>query len=719
MAQVGGLNVGPNDACAIKPDGTVWCWGTPLGEWEGGSPVPQAVSGLTDVAVMDSNWQVRCAAKTDGTVWCWGVSVSPLFGPDVEVSYEDYYGYPYALYSAPEPVQNPELDHIKSVAMGYSHVCALKDDGSVWCWGDNPAGQLGSGTTESSATPVRVEGLPQARHLTATGNGTCIATVAGKVYCWGANMAGELGDGSEIPEYPEYPFPYSAQPKQVAGLENIVALTSSDYAVCATTVDGQVACWGALTGYSLNVADTATPVVIDFWAGAKNVSLGLEHACAVLADGRISCLGDYRFGETGAVPTDAATPVFVEGIDDAVMVRLGVYSSCAVDVSGVVSCWGDDSEGQLGDGTLGLGQSPVPMPIVSDDAFSAVVAGESSCGLKTNGEVSCWGGNFNGELGIDPTLQLASAVPVDFPNLGGVTSVSGGEGHFCALLDDASVSCWGDNSLGQLGDPLVTDLRSITPVQVADLTGVAQLKSSFRFSCALLDGGTVSCWGDNSAGQLGLDPVEVPFTATPTPVPDVTDAIDLVLGGYHACVRRSDASVMCWGGNYFGQFGPNTSDPALPMIVPAFEGAKALSAGTGSTCLLDVDDTVSCTSRSTTGADTDADAGADAGTPSNLVPVAGLSDVASISSSCALRQDGSIACWELGFGGTPSADGGASALTEFPELGAASQLSSDYTSCAVLSADSSIVCWGDNWNGELGRGETRWRSNPEPVAWPN
>lgn len=706
-----GLDLDYFDSCAIKADGTVWCWGSFNG-WEDGDdhPTPELVTGLTGVVSLSSHATTRCALKADGTVWCWGESISPVFGPDVEVTEADYYGYYYTLYSAPEPVQKPELDHVKSVVIGWGHMCALEDDGSVWCWGDGTYGQLGDGTTDVRDTPVRVEGLPQVRHIAATDNTTCVVTVAGDVFCWGTNVSGELGDGSAPAGPPYYEFTSSDVPLQVAGLQDVVALEAGSFNFCAITAEQEVKCWGGLSGSSLNEVDTSSPVAIDFWAGAKDVAPGYSHACAVLSDGRISCIGDYRFGETGAVTRDATTPVFVEGIDDAVMVSVGDYLSCAVRASGEVLCWGDDSSGQLGDGTVGLAESAVPLAVASDDAFSAVAAADSVCGLQTNGELSCWGSNFNGELGVDPSILVASATPVDGPDLPGIVTLSGGEGHFCALLDDASVSCWGDNTFGQLGDPLITDLSSAMPIQVAELSGVTALDSSFNFSCALLDGGTVSCWGDNSYGQLGLDPEEVPFSAVATPVPDVTDAIDVAAGPYHVCARRSDASVMCWGGNYFSQFGPNTSDPALPMIVPAFEGAKAIGTETGVTCLVNSDDTVSCTKWAPTATD--------AGVENDPVLVEGLSNVASITPRCGLRHDGSIACWAEDWV-EPPADGGALPLTEFLELGPASQLSGRGTKCAVLSGDSSIVCWGSNWNGNLGTGATRWRSNPEPVAWPN
>lgn len=717
------LHTGAVATCAIKADGSLWCWGASSDMVEPEiSPTPRTHGGLTDVAFVSVGSSNACAVREAGDVWCWGMSDVPMFGPDAEVV--DYYGYAY--YQASLPVHIPELTDVKAAGAGYSHVCAIKDDGSVWCWGSNALGQLGVEGLESSLTPVQVAGLPPARKIVIDGQSTCVVTVDGDVYCWGASSSGQLADGSELPEYAYgHPEMFSAVPLKVNGLGSVVDLASNGSAICSLDGEGEVVCWGDLGSVGLGEAPTSTPIAIPAWQGVKKIAIGYWHACAVVADGRVSCVGDGSSGQLGAVSLVPTTPVFASGIDDAVTIAAGMLHTCAVHASGEISCWGDDSYGQLGDGTPGLTGSDDPLPVLSEDAFASVVAGDSACGVKQNGEVACWGLNRNGELGVDPVLATVLPTPRDFPNLDDVTAVSGGYGHFCALHEDASVSCWGDNTYGQLGDATITDAFSATPSAVEELSGVVAIEASYGFSCALLDGGTVSCWGTNASGQLGRDANEVGFDAVPTPVPNVADAVELSLGMFHACARKNDGNVMCWGGNYFRQFGPGTEDPSPPVEVAALAGADAVAAGLGYVCRLNSDGTVAC-SGTTFLTEDEGDAGVGDGgvvvDNSLTTPIEGLSNVASVSPNCALRNDGSIACWSDRYPqqAIPLADGGTTLIAEFTELGAASQLSMSRTSgnsCAVLAADSSLVCWGHNDFGQLGTGEMGWRSEPELVVW--
>jgi alpha-tubulin suppressor-like RCC1 family protein len=686
------LTAGYADTCAIESDGTLWCWGS----------------------ANEMGSEAGCAVKTNGTVWCWGYATSSLFGPNSEVVELDGYT---PVYQASEALQIPNLTDVKAVAIGYDHICALDEDGAVWCWGNNAFGQLGADGLASSATPVRVDELPPARQISSNGDSTCVVAVTGDVYCWGANSSGQLGDGSEVPEYAyEHPELFSATPLKVNGLDDIVKVTSHYATVCALASNGGVSCWGALNWVGLAEAPSSVPVAIAAWDGAKDISVGAGHACAIVADGRVSCVGDSSLGQLGAVSLDPMTPIFADGVDDAAMIAAGGYHTCVVHETGQLSCWGDDSDGQLGDGTLGLGRSYTPLPVLSDAAFVAVTIGESACGLKATGGVSCWGNNMHGELGVSPEILPVTATPRDIPALEDVTAISGGMGHFCAVNQDGTVSCWGDNTSGQLGDSTFTEEYSASPVAVEGLSGVVAIQSSFAFNCALLDGGTVSCWGGNFAGQLGRDANDVWFDATPTPVPGVTNAVELTVSMYNACVRHDNDDVTCWGGNYSHQFGPDSEDPSPPVAVAAMAGAESIAAGVSYVCRVNSDGTVACTGTQFDPGG-EGDAGSDGGVDNSLItPIEGLTNVASISPGCALRNDGSIACWEDDSPRvTPLNDAGMPVLGEFAGLDAASYLNVSHKNadgCAVLAADSSLVCWGGNSYGQLGTGEMAWRGQP-------
>jgi alpha-tubulin suppressor-like RCC1 family protein len=150
-------------------------------------------------------------------------------------------------------------------------------------------------------------------------------------------------------------------------------------------------------------------------------------------------------------------------------------------------------------------------------------------------------------------------------NLTGAAAISVGLLHTCALLLDGTAECWGQNRHGELGNGTTTNFSS-TPVAVSNLSGVAGLSVGDAHTCALLSGGNVACWGNNSYGQLGNGTTAV--SALPVAVSSLSDAVGISAGLLHTCALLADGTVECWGYNRLGELGDGTTtDSATPVQV--------------------------------------------------------------------------------------------------------------------------------------------------------
>jgi alpha-tubulin suppressor-like RCC1 family protein len=227
-----------------------------------------------------------CAILNDGTVQCWGQNGSGQLGDGTKTDR-----------AAPVTVSN--LGTAVSIAVGLDYSCAiLSVSGAVRCWGENDQGQLGNNTTASSTTPVAVSGLVNIVSLSAGYNHTCAVRVDGTAWCWGGNVSGQLGNGSRRP---------SLVPVQVVSLTGAVSIVASDVHTCALLANGTVRCWGDNSGDQLGnpalgfslVPATTAPISDVPGVGAIEISAGQSFTCARLSDGSVSCWGLNSSGQSG------------------------------------------------------------------------------------------------------------------------------------------------------------------------------------------------------------------------------------------------------------------------------------------------------------------------------------------------------------------------------------------------------------------------------------
>lgn len=166
---------------------------------------------------------------------------------------------------------------------------------------------------------------------------------------------------------------------------------------------------------------------------------------------------------------------------------------------GVLSCWEYNWNGQLGNGGTNDLHSPTVVGGIS--SVVAVACGDGhTCALTASGGVYCWGGNYYGQLGIS-NGQMDVHSP-SFPAATGMIAITAGRQHTCALSSSGGVYCWGYNTDGELGLGS-TSSSVLTAPNTPVMTGVVQVTAGYYHTCALTSLGTVTCWGGNDSGQLG------------------------------------------------------------------------------------------------------------------------------------------------------------------------------------------------------------------------
>ena len=264
-----------------------------------------------------------------------------------------------------------------------------------------------------------------------------------------------------------------------------VALPTGTVTIVNTTT-------GAALGTSTLAAATQT-----------KLSAGSSHTCSLDSVGGVSCWGANFFGQIGdGTTTSRLTPVPVSGLSSGVTaVSAGGRHSCALTTAGGVRCWGENSFGQLGDGTTTNRLTPVFVSGLSSGVAAIATNISHSCALTNAGAVLCWGDNDFGQLGDGTQFDRLTPGPVSGLS-SGVTAISVGNSHSCALTTTGAVRCWGLNSNGQIGDG--TTITRLTSVPVSGLSsGVAAISAAGLHSCALTTAGGVRCWGFNGSGRLG------------------------------------------------------------------------------------------------------------------------------------------------------------------------------------------------------------------------
>jgi len=347
---------------------------------------------------------------------------------------------------------------------GQGHACARLADGAVTCWGNNHDGQLGDDTHIARKEPKIIAGLAPASKLAVGESHACIIDAVGEVWCWGANHAGQLG--SSKPDFTAVAIPVPLPEKAIElGVGNAVS--------CAVLESRSVMCWGAnLYGEAggVTIQNDLPPTRVEGVQAATQVAVGFGHACALIDDGTVQCWGNNLCGQRGDADTNPSHVAHtVDGIRGAISLVARFNRSRALLSDGTVSGWGvyRDNCSETGPGRLSHGSATA-------DAVEIAGGRSHECARLRDGTLRCWGYNTDGQLGngaeLNPIANASGPAPV--LGLAAEARHIASSGNFtCAALVNGEVSCWGNNFYGQLGwgGRWVQDL----PVEVQGLPPLA------------------------------------------------------------------------------------------------------------------------------------------------------------------------------------------------------------------------------------------------------
>lgn len=387
---------------------------------------------------------------------------------------------------------------MRAVGLGGTHTCVVMATGAVRCFGNSSYGQLGLGAIlevgASSATTgpsLAVSSAPEVplddavRMIAAGTDHTCVVGAAGAVRCWGRGASGRLGYGETVNRGDD---------------------------------DGEVSALGAV--------DLGTGRV------AMAIAAGKAHSCALLDDASVRCwgsnlrgqlgLGDVASRGDGPGEMGSALPaVTFAGGRGARAIAAGGDHTCAILDDDALVCWGANESGQLGQGSIAhLGDNePVSgIAAVPIGGVLAVALGDAhTCAITTAAQLVCFGNGGNGRLGTNATDnrgdtvgEVAALPAIDFGASRSVRAVAAGGSHTCALLDDATVRCFGNGGNGRLGtgdsNNRGDDAGEMTTLSAVPLSGGALgVFAGATHTCALLSDATLRCFGNAADGQIGSD----------------------------------------------------------------------------------------------------------------------------------------------------------------------------------------------------------------------
>jgi alpha-tubulin suppressor-like RCC1 family protein/Tol biopolymer transport system component len=532
------ISAGSQNSCLINQSNELYCWGANV---SGQLAIDPGILDQTpDLQQINGEWNDiqnsrgapsekytyefhSCATKLDGTAWCWGGNSYGQLGQDMP-----------ELNFLPQQEQSLRQDWFTVKTGGYFN-CALTRDSESWCWGSTELGYLGNGQSMGSATPVQEAQQANDWDMVSTSTGysdieshSCAIKEDGTLWCWGHDYQGSLGIDAE-------PWTIEDTPVQVTpGKENWVQVSNGAYHSCAVDAENKLFCWGYNSswanrlGLGEDTSSKSVPTPInpnDDWV---SVTAGVDQTCAIQLGAedsrRLYCWGDNYYGQLGVADNlDKTIPTLVQGgFTDWKAVSTQNNHTCGIRDTGDMYCWGYNYYGQLGNGATGGYPHPYNTPglVLGNHNWQQVSVGYyHTCGIDSDSILRCWGFSnyFTDMQGPDFTQPVSITPGQQWKH------VDTSQNANCSIRMNGTLWCFGFNEDGQFGNGTIEDSK--TPVQeITQAINWGTVSVGAAYACATKTDKSLFCWGSNHSGQLGTgvkpyqtSPVKVDFAEDPTP----------------------------------------------------------------------------------------------------------------------------------------------------------------------------------------------------------
>jgi len=781
------IDAGDSHTCALLSDWSVHCWGlgssgqlgysstvnvadSVLRQFRG--PVAITTNASIHVVQLSAGYGHTCARFNDGSLKCWGDNLGGALGVTTSVSNIGISPSTAVINYGPVATGATRANAALDLCTGFYYTCSIfntEPTRDLVCWGSGFNGRLGTGNTTSQDNVTALPSIPACTD-TYTAQPTAYPTLSP------TRSPSTTAFPTKSPTVSPSPSPTRTP------TECVVALTLTDsygdgWNGAIISINGTLIGSAFNTGtvynhplFSLPLGST-TPIV-KIAAGNFPTEVGF-----IVSQDSYSGPIRYTLAENGLfVSTAINGPLVALTCSANGVLSVGVATQSPT-ASPTQSTTASPTLSPALSSTLSPTLSPTPSPTRTrvgclGTPVQIESGGSHACVLSSEGEVMCWGSNFYGQLGNWPTGQnlgdnelVSTAEPVQLPLDRKATQVCAGLSHTCALLNDSSVVCWGQNAFGQLGNqntgvdinPFVSGPPQPVTVTSNSTLSVTQVDCGWYHTCVVLSSGDISCWGQNNNGQLGRNGIVNVYTPEAFPPTHVTSnsavsVVKLSLGSYHSCALLSDGTVTCWGWGSSGRLGTlsitslNNATNVVPiqLLNGIAYTAVQIQAGGSHTCALLNDSSVHCWGLGVSGrlgyssTANVADSifrpfrGPVAITTNTSIHVVQLS--AGSVHTCARFNDGSLKCWGSNLNGllgisTSTTSVGSSvgtAVVNYPQIDTgtarahvAIDLSSgDSFTCSLFNTEPTrdVVCWGLGSEGQLGTGNTTSQFNVSALA---